>query len=457
LRGLFKSRDKWDGVGIATCALLALCFLLGGASQKHALRLAIVELAALPVIGLVLLRAWDQSAWARHKLALSIMAGAAAIPLIQIIPLPPGVWGALPGREDGVLALEIAGLTPGWSPASVAPDMTWRSFLALLPAIAVFLGVLTTSWSTHRLYVHLIFLALALCFVLGLAQVAVGDAAYLWPTTTRGTVTGLFANRNHLATLCLSSLPLAAAVVGGAARKGSRGRASFWLGLAVIALAVVTIAATRSRAGVALLGPALIVSGVIFWAAAGRARLGPAALGLAGAAGLSLALVAAVGLGPILARFDSSVPPEARFERWPTVAEAAQAYLPVGAGFGSFERVYRSVETLEELDATSFNRAHNEYLELWLEGGWLSVALLVCFLWWYVKRSLVVWRAPAGTSWDMARASSAGLFVILVHSFAEYPLRTVTVMAVLAFLAATLELGARGVTGSGSRSSERAA
>ncbi len=59
------------------------------------------------------------------------------------------------------------------------------------------------------------------------------------------------------------------------------------------------------------------------------------------------------------------------------MAEAAQSYLPVGSGLGSFDPVYRSVEPLERLDATFFNQAHNDYLEIWLETGWIGAGLTV--------------------------------------------------------------------------------
>jgi O-antigen ligase len=444
-RSWVSQLGRSDKVAVATFLLLAVCLLIGGASQKHALRLTIVELVALPVLGLAALRAWDQSVWTRHRFAVSILLAAAAIPLVQLIPLPPAAWSALPGREEGLLALEIAGVTPGWVPMSMAPDMTWRSFLALFPAAAIFLGTLLTGGPWRRRYVHLVFLGLAVSFSLGLAQVLVGGPLYPWPTTTHGTVAGLFANRNHLATLCVVALPLAAAVIGTATRRGPEGKVAFGAGLGVVLIAVVTVAATKSRAGIGLLGPSLVFSGLIIRTAAAKARLGPAALGLAGAAGAGLLLVAVLGLGPILDRFDTSAPREARFERWPTVIEAAEAHLPIGAGFGSFERVYWTVETLEELDATSFNRAHNEYLETWVEGGWLSVAVLIAFLIWFGKRAWAAWRAPPGATADMARAASAGLLIILLHSGVEYPLRTVTLMAIFALLAAILELGPQDV------------
>jgi O-antigen ligase len=155
-------------------------------------------------------------------------------------------------------------------------------------------------------------------------------------------------------------------------------------------------------------------------------------------AGAAIALVAALGLAPILERFDTERA-EPRFERWPTVVEAAQTYLPVGAGMGSFDPVYRSVEPLNELDATYFNQAHNEYLEIWLEAGWPGVVAVLAFLVWFGRRSWAVWRARSGSEADMARAASAGILVVLVHSVAEFPLRTVTLTAVLALLCAILE------------------
>ena len=59
------------------------------------------------------------------------------------------------------------------------------------------------------------------------------------------------------------------------------------------------------------------------------------------------------------------------------MAQAADAYLPFGAGLGAFDTVFRSVEPLAELDPTYFNQAHNEYLETWLEAGWSGIALII--------------------------------------------------------------------------------
>jgi len=127
-------KGQWDSVAIASAILLAFSFVFGGASQNKALRLALVELAALPLLVLATGRLVQAGLWREHRFALSLLAALVAVPLLQLIPLPPTIWTALPGRDQMALALELAGLPPGWSPLSLAPEQTWRAALALTPA-----------------------------------------------------------------------------------------------------------------------------------------------------------------------------------------------------------------------------------------------------------------------------------------------------------------------------------
>jgi hypothetical protein len=131
--------------------LLAFSFAFGGASRDHALRVTLVELVCLPLLVLASGRLIHTGHWRKHKFALGILVALVATPLLQLIPLPPAVWTGLPGRDQIVLALELAGLQPGWVPLSVAPDQTWGSALALTPPAALFLAALTLSVTTWRL------------------------------------------------------------------------------------------------------------------------------------------------------------------------------------------------------------------------------------------------------------------------------------------------------------------
>lgn len=437
-------KGQWDAVAIASAVLLALSFALGGASQNHALRLALVELAALPLLVLAGGRIIQTGLWRKHRFALLMMGALVAIPLTQLVPLPPAVWTGLPGRDQMVLALDLAGLQPGWAPLSLTPDRTWQSALALAPPVALFLAVLSMPHVQHGRLVHILIAAAVVGVVLGAAQLASGgDRLYVWHWTDAGSVNGFFANRNHLASSLLMTLPFAVALGAAVLRRRDRRTSALWLGALFAGLVVVALAAIRSRAGIALFAPVMVASMLAAWIAAGRGRPGPALLALVGSVGVALALVAVFALPPLLNRFDIQGAPEGRFDRWPLVAETAQAYLPLGSGIGSFDAVYRSVEPLEQLDSTFFNQAHNDYLEAWLETGWLGIGLVVAFLIWWSRRSWSAWRAPPSREADLQRAASIAIGVVLLHSLGDYPLRTVTLAVVLALCCGLLELAGR--------------
>lgn len=437
-------KGQWDALAIASVVLLAFSFLLGGASREHALRLALVELAALPLLVLAGSRLIQADRWREHGLALCLLAAVVAIPLIQLIPLPPQVWTGLPGRDQMVLALELAGLEPGWAPLSLSPDHTWRSALALTPPAAFFLAMLSLS-QIQRVRMAQVCIAAAIAgILLGVAQLASGgDNLYPWGWTRAGSVNGFFANRNHLASSLLIALPFALTFGAATLRRPDQRTAALWFGALFAGLVIVALAAIRSRAGITLFAPIMIASLLAAWIAAGRGRPGRGLLVLVGTVGAALTVVAVLALPPILARFDTQGAPEVRFERWPLVAESAQTYLPLGSGIGSFDAVYRSVEPLEELDGTFFNQAHNDYLETWLEAGWLGLGVILTFLVWYVRRSWTAWNSPPSREGDLQRAASIGIAVLLLHSAGDYPLRTVTLAVVFAMCCGLLELARR--------------
>lgn len=444
-------KGQWDAVAIASAVLLALSFAFGGASQNHALRLAPVELAALPLLVLAAGRLVQSGQWREHRFALGILAAVVAIPLVQLIPLPAAIWTSLPGRDEMVLALDLGGVEPGWTPLSMSPDRTWSSALALIPPVAFFLAMLLAPQTDRQRLVQFCIVAAIFGVLLGAAQlVSGGSRLYLWSWTGEGLVTGFFANRNHLASFLLIVLPFAIVMGAATLRRRDRRTSALWLGALFAGLVVVALAAIRSRAGITLFAPVILASLLAAWIAAGRGRPGRGLLVLVGSMGVALTAVAVLALPPILARFDQDTP-EPRFQRWPLVAETAQTYLPLGSGIGSFDAVYRSVEPLEELDSTFFNQAHNDYLETWLEAGWLGIGVILAFLVWYARRCWTAWKAPPSREGDLQRAASIGIGVLLLHSIGDYPLRTVTLAVMLALCCGLLEM-AGGASPTGVRS-----
>ncbi|MBC6980481.1 O-antigen ligase family protein [Caulobacter sp. 17J80-11] len=420
--------------------LLALSVVLGGASRENALPLALVELAATPLLVIAGRRLIASGAWREHKFPLALLAGLVAVPLLQLLPLPFGLWRQLPGRAPVAAVADLAGAAPAWATFSLTPEATWRAVLALIPPAAMFLAALTVSSDARRRMAVGYLLAAILSLLLGALQLlgGVDGPFYPYASTNYGSAVGLFANRNHLAALLVASLPLAGVFVGEAlsSRRRDRSLRMVLAGLFYL-LVLVGIASVRSRAGILLAGPALVASLLIVWRTTGARRTTPAVLGVAGVSAAALAAVALFALNPILARFDEQGP-EGRFETWPTITQAADAHLPLGAGVGAFDVVYRTVEPLESVGETFLNHAHNDFLETWLETGWLGAAVLAGFVAWWAKRSWRAWTADGG---DLARAASAAIALLLLHSAADYPLRTETLAVFLAFCCAVLERG----------------
>lgn len=438
-------QSQWNGAAIAAIVLLALSFLLGGASRQHELRLALVELAALPLLAFGLISIIRQTPLPVSRLAIGILAAAAALPLLQLIPLPPGLWTALPGRTDAALALEVGGLAPGWVPLTLTPDRTWASFLAILPPVAMFLGVIACRGEFRGTLVLLLLIFSTAAVLLGAVQLASGtEVFYPWRTTDAGNLVGFFANRNHMATLCLICIPFATALgASGRQEHGAGDQRRVWLSALFVGLVIVILAATRSRTGIVLAAPVLGASLLAAWVAAGRGRPRPLLLVSIVAGTAAFLAVGIFAIDPILQRFEGAQGQEGRFRNWPIIAQAAQTYSPLGSGSGSFDPVFRSVEPLATLDPTFYNQAHNDYLEIWLEVGYPGVILMLAFLIWYVRRTWAAWGAKATRTRDLQRAASIAIGAVLLHSAVDYPLRTESIAVIFALCCALLELGRR--------------
>ncbi|MFW2342873.1 O-antigen ligase family protein [Brevundimonas sp.] len=435
-----KRTSQWNALAIAVGVLLAFSLFLGGASREHMVPLAAIELAALPVLGLGLYRLVATGAWRDHRFLLSLAGLAALLPLIQLIPLPFSLWASLPGRESAVTALELAGITPGWLPMSLTPDRTWQAFLAILPPVALLVAALNLE---RRVLARLIWALLAFVIVailLGALQITINSrAVYPWETTNFGSLVGFFANRNHMATLCLVAIPFAAALAGrGLNSRDRSANLRLWAGGLVIGLIIVALGAIQSRFGVLAAIPALAGGVMIGWISSGRSRPGPTILLLFLGGAVGLAAVGLFALDPILDRFDRESQLEGRYDGWLIVARAAQDFLPFGSGMGSFDPVYRSYEPVETLRASYFNQAHNDYLEIWLEAGWPGIAVVIATFIWWGRRSWSAWRAGSHPDRDLQRAASVALLLIAAHSAGDYPLRTETIAVVFALCCAIL-------------------
>lgn len=424
-------------------ALLAVCLLFGGSSQGNPLPALVTQLTGLAGLGYAAWR-WRSAGFPPHaRLGGAFLAALAAFHLAQLIPLPPGLWAALPGRAPLAGDLKLASAADAWRPLSLTPQETWRSLLGLLAPSAMFLMAVDLSAGGLRRLSGLVLVAALASVMLATLQLAGGPYSSLrfYAITNADSGVGFFANRNHLASLLVISMPLAAALAvdwGLEGRRGSMVRVAATLGVYLVLM--VGVGVSLSRAGMLLLAPAVLASLAIALAGRGPYRRQPAALLLVAASVIGLFLVGAFSLAAVAQRFHEEGATDIRFQAAPVVIAMAKAYGPMGTGFGAFEAAYRAAEPVGLLLPNYLNHAHDDYLELWLEGGVLGLALALGFALWWVRASLMawaaVWRRRAGSV--LPAAASAGVGLLLLHSAADYPLRTTALACVAAFFCGIL-------------------
>ena len=423
-------------VPIVLPVFVAAVLLLGGSGRADTSSLILLRpLAAIALAyGLVrLAQAPERSGLRVPLLALGALALLAAV---QLIPLPPGIWTALPGREPIVAALATAGIEPGWQPISVVPMATLNSLGALVVPLAVLALFASANEEGRRraLLVLAGFMAVSVALAM-LQTVSPGSGLlYLYRVTNDGFPVGLFANRNHHAVMLAAMIPFVLAL--GERWAKERGAGPLWVSrfaaLVMVAIAVMT----GSRAGSVLVIAAFAISAPMFAdariAASGRfgelrrARIAIAGLAVLFAGGLA-ALFAAGGGAAFERLADKESFDDLRFQILPEVFAMIRDSLPLGWGFGTFPEVYEIYERREMIRPTYINHAHNDWIEIVTEGGLVAPLIVIGLAIWVIAKAwqnlpqLLRPRADAGR---IRFAAFIALGVLVAGSAFDYPLRT---------------------------------
>ena len=432
----------WTGCG----GVLLLALMLGGGTRQGLWPDAVVQLASLPLLGAALLLLPKANANIQGRAALRLLMAIAFFPLVQLIPLPPYIWTTLPGRTDFAAAYAEVGMALPWLGISLSPPTTWRTTLSLLPAAAVFVSVILLGQKARRALTLGLIAFGFVSVLLGLAQLAQGPGSGLrfHDVTNPTEAVGFFANRNHFAALLYVVLLLTAAwAVGVAADRRPEMLVGVSLCLLVFASLLLGLGMARSRSGLMLAMLAGLASVLLAWRARGSpaTRRGYRFVFVGGLAGAFLVLQ--FGSLGILQRLDMSIAEDLRWEFTSVTADIAGGFQPPGSGLGTFQPIYRMHEDIERLRPTYVNHAHNDYVELVLEGGWPAVILMAGFFIWLAFVSMRVWRnsrpGHAGAI-DVAlpRAAMIAVVLLCLHSAVDYPLRTTALSTLFALCCALM-------------------
>ncbi|MCW3837108.1 O-antigen ligase family protein [Sphingomonas canadensis] len=409
--------------------LLLLAALLGGTSGEVPGRVMVLELLAIVTLILNFLF-WRGPHVPRHvKIAVGVLL---AVPLLQLVPLPFDIWSQLPGREQAAAQSAFIGEL-GWRPLTLDPGATIKTWLSLLLPVAMFWATLGASEAQRKLFAWILIGVAIFSVALGIAQVAIGSPWLVpFPTSHLTRFIGLFANRNHQASLLYISVALAIGLL--AARSNVSPVRLMLLGAIIVLTA--GLAATQSRAGMTLLVMIMALSALMFLPILGkRVAVTGAVVGLLGV----VLLVSGSGVVRSgISRFAEAAS-DGRFGFWPDVFYASLAYFPAGSGLGTFVLSYQSMESLQMVGDHFINHAHNDYLELLLEGGVVALLCLAGFLALLGARAIATLRRrPVEYGDTAARAALVALMALLLHSFVDYPIRTYALLTVFGMLCGLL-------------------
>ncbi len=418
-----------------TVGFFALVLLLGGSARADAASLLLLRPMAVLVLGYALVQ-WLKSPATGLGVPIGAFALLAGLALLQIVPLPPQVWTALPGREPLVAALEAARVPLGWQPLSVVPMATLNAFGALLVPIAGLILLAIANEETRERALLLLVGFLLASAALGLLQAIAPSQSilYLYRVTNDSYPVGLFANRNHQAVMLAAIIPFVLAFGERLARE--RGAAFLWLGR-IVALGLVGLCImTGSRAGSVLAIGAFLVATALFadariaatppYPSQRRDRL--AMLALPAAVLLALVGIALSGAGAAFERLaDKDSFDDLRFQILPDLFAMIADAMPLGWGFGTFPEVFEIYERREMIQPFYVNHAHSDWLEVIIEGGLAAPAiLLVLGLWiartaWSKRHALL---RPRDHASRLTFSAFAAILILVAGSLFDYPLRT---------------------------------
>lgn len=434
------------GLALSTSApilFLIFAFLVGGGARGDLNSLPLLRAVAVLTAFWAAMRLTADD-WRRIRTPVLLLVLLTLWMAIQLVPLPPAIWHALPGRATIVAIDGLLGQPDLWRPISLAPSQTWNGLLAMsVPFAALFLAARLDPEEYPRFMLAIIGVAAASA-LLGFFQLlsGAGSAAYLYRITNSDAMVGLFANRNHEAVFLACATIIAAMLLRDERMRNRQNRpmqlALIFAGLTFTALTALIGSRAGFVAGVVAfaVGYAMVVSA---WHAKPAGRRGATAP--SGAPGiwrylvysppilLAMLLGTAIWLSDrttALSRMaDQGVGDDMRVQAWPTVLSMIEKYWVAGSGIGSFPDVYKIFEPDALLSPSYFNHAHNDWAEILLSGGLPMALILIAAIVWFARRFLALGlrNLVKGHRGDLRLPVLMVVVILAAASLADYPLR----------------------------------
>lgn len=458
-------------------AFLALVALMGGGSRSDIASLPALRSLSVCFLFLTLATA-AQGCWRDVRVPLILLSALALWMILQLVPLPADIWSALPGRKLVFQMDTLLGEGDRWRPISMTPLLTVNSLLSLVPPLTALLAAAATPERERIRLWWAIWIFGVASATLGLLQFMGGQGSvfYLYRITNEGSLVGLFSNRNHNALLLCASILSAGWLLANYLPQKARHIVLIPALAGSIILFLLMVLVVGSRLGLICGMISLVVISIVIRSGFNkrpkainqvplpRTRVPrPGAIRrVALSATPFMAIVLVGGLfylsdraNAISRLVDGDGVEEIRVAALPTVAALARQQWFTGAGFGSFADMFQIVEPDSLLRPTYFNQAHNDWLQLTIEGGLPAMLIVLGALLWiaYSIVTIVKARSKAGSMNMMEGITLGAAFgCFALGSVVDYPLRTPSLMVVLAVFVVILVRCRAEATGATSRS-----
>ncbi len=409
---------------------LSVAFLFGGGGVSAALPNLIVQLASLLLLSLNLASLRQFVARAPRTLV-GLVAVTILVALVQLVPLPPAIWHALPGRGLAVEALSLIGRQDEWRSFALVPNRTMTAFAAFFAGLVPAIVVASLDRRSARQVLAGVVALGGVAILLGVAQLAMqGAVGRFYQEGMSGELVGSFANHNSSGLfLCLVLIALTALPSRFTAT--AAGRSGVILAGLIVVVGVVL---TRSRSSMAVLALLLALGGLVYWPRVKEGLQGFRASRVYGkyftrvlTAGLAVACLGLGGAAYLLhnGRVEQSLSRfsdlhDARPQIWADSLDSIGRFWPLGAGTGSFKTVFQVDESLEWVTPLLAGRAHDEYLEIAIELGVVGLALVLA---WLARVAVTAWQVRALQDRRLRYAALVALGCLALQSLVDYPLR----------------------------------
>jgi O-antigen ligase len=414
----------------------------------HSWSLGAFQLSAALVFALWMMDAWRTRVlrFSRNFLQLPLIAFA-GLGLFQLL-----MTGGAPPDAAGQTAADVA---PG---LTFDPNATRVVLIQLAGLIVYFAAALSFIDSPKRLRLVARFVVIFgfLLAVYGLMQHFLNPRTIFWVREPKQAEPfGPYINRHHFA----GYMELVLAMPLGLMFAGAVERDRVLLYAFACAMMAIALVMTNSRGGMLSMVCEILFLAVVAATVHARRRRGEEpedrATRVRAAAtrlGLGLAMIFAVFVGVLYfggdeaitrlaGTVDSSDPTTGRTHFWRGAVGIIKDHPLTGAGLGAFSAAYPHYDTAN--GNYRLEQAHNDYLQIFSDGGVVGGVLGLAFVFWLFRTALRRMQTRDKLRRGVALGALSGCVGVLVHSFFDFTLHTTANGLMFLLLAALATLNGR--------------